>query len=159
MAQSYLTASTNVRALGCLRNYRRREAAMAAYGVKKIDEMEGIGPGGVFKLARAELGLSSFGMAVIEMPPNADQYPEHSHSEDGQEEVYIALRGSGEVEVDGTRHQIDENTMISVGPGVPRKVWTADEPLRVLVIGGCPGKPYEAPGHTELGAGQPIPGL
>jgi quercetin dioxygenase-like cupin family protein len=93
------------------------------------------------------------------MPPNADQYPEHSHSEDGQEEVYIALRGSGELEIDGERHRLDPETMISVGPGVPRKVWTSDEPLRLLVIGGCPGQAYDAPTHTELGAGQPIPGL
>jgi len=132
---------------------------MAGYGAKRIDEMEGIGPAGVFKLARAELGLSAFGMAVIDLPPNADGYPEHSHSEDGQEEVYIALRGSGEVEVEGERHRLDPETMISVGPGVPRKVWTAEEPLRLLVIGGCPGRGYDAPQYTELGAGQPIPGV
>ena len=38
-----------------------------AYTVKAIDEMEAIGPFGVFKLARAELGLSAFGMAVIDI--------------------------------------------------------------------------------------------
>ena len=132
--------------------------AAAGYSVKTIDEMKGIGPAGVFKLARAELGLSSFGMAVIEMPPNVDQYPEHSHSEDGQEEVYIALRGSGEIEVDGDRHRIDPDTMVSVQPGVSRKVVTRDDALRLLDIGGCSGKAYEAPEYTELESDMPIPG-
>ena len=128
---------------------------MAAYSVKRIQEMEGIGPRGVFKRARGELGISAFGIAVIEMPPNADQYPEHSHAEDGQEEVYTALGGSGEIEIDGERHPIDRETMVRVGPGVPRKVWTGEEPLRLLVIGGVPGKAYEAPEFSELGAPDP----
>ena len=96
---------------------------MANYTVKKIDEMEGI-YGGSFKRARAELGIESFGMQVIDMPPNADQYPEHDHSEDGQEEVYLALRGSAEIEVDGDRHTLDPDTMVRVGPGVKRKIRT-----------------------------------
>ena len=79
---------------------------MANYSVKKIDEMEGI-YGGAFKRARAELGIESFGMQVIDMPPNADQYPEHDHSEDGQEEVYLALRGSADIEIEGETHRLD----------------------------------------------------
>jgi mannose-6-phosphate isomerase-like protein (cupin superfamily) len=128
---------------------------MAGYSVKRIEEMEGIGPGRVFKRARGELGISSFGIAVIEMPPHADGYPEHSHAEDGQEEVYTALSGSGEIEIEGTHHPIDPETMVRVGPGTTRKVWTRDEPLRLLVIGGVPGGVYEAPGFSELGAPDP----
>ena len=40
---------------------------MPGYAVKKIDDMEGIYLGG-FKLARAELGVTSFGMAVMDLP-------------------------------------------------------------------------------------------
>jgi mannose-6-phosphate isomerase-like protein (cupin superfamily) len=128
---------------------------MAGYSVKRIEEMEGIGPRGVFKRARGELGVTAFGMAVIEMPPNADGYPEHSHSEDGQEEVYTAITGRGEIEIEGERHPIDPDTMIRVGPGVTRKVWTREEPMRLLIIGGAPGRVYEAPDFSELGAPDP----
>lgn len=128
---------------------------MADYAVKRIDEMETV-YAGAFKRARAELGIRSFGLQVIDMPPNADQYPEHDHSGDGQEEVYLALRGSGEVEIDGDRHPIDAETMVRVSAGTSRKLWPGADGLRVLVIGGVPGKAYEAPEITELGSPDPL---
>ena len=67
---------------------------MADYTAKRIDDMEA-GFGGGFVKVRAELGVTSFGMQVIRMPPNYDDYPEHDHAEDGQEEVYLALDGLG----------------------------------------------------------------
>ena len=129
---------------------------MAGYAVKRIDDMEAV-VAGTFKRARAELGVESFGVQVMDLPANLEIYPEHDHAEDGQEEVYVALRGSGEVEIDGERHPIDGETMIMVGPGVKRKIWTGDEPMRLLAIGGIPGKPYEAPEVSRLGA--PDPGV
>lgn len=123
---------------------------MSGFAVKRIDEMEAI-YGGAFKRARAELGVSSFGMQVIDMPPHIDAYPEHSHEGDGQEEVYVALRGSGEIEIEGERHPLDPEIMVRVGPGVTRKVWTGQDSLRLLIIGGVPGKAYEPPEISELG--------
>jgi mannose-6-phosphate isomerase-like protein (cupin superfamily) len=124
------------------------------YSVKKIDAMEAI-YGGAFKRARAELGVESFGMQVIDMPPKADQYPEHDHSDDGQEEVYLALRGSADIEIEGENHRLDPGTMVRVGPGVKRKITTGDEGVRILALGGCAGKPYEAPDITNLGSPDP----
>ena len=128
---------------------------MADYAVKKIDEMEAIYLG-AFKRARAELGVSSFGLQVMDIPPGTDQYPEHDHSEDGQEEVYLALRGDGELEIEGERQPLDAETMVRVGPGTKRKVWPGDEGLRLLVLGGRPGGAYEAPEVSELGAPDPL---
>jgi len=129
---------------------------MADYAVKRIDDMEAV-VAGTFKRARAELGVESFGFQVMDLPANLEIFPEHDHADDGQEEVYVALRGSGEVEIDGERHPIDPETRIMVGPGVKRKIWTSDEPMRLLAIGGIPGKPYEAPDVSQLGA--PDPGV
>ncbi|HEX2311261.1 MAG TPA: hypothetical protein VHH91_11130, partial [Vicinamibacterales bacterium] len=64
---------------------------MADYAVRRIDDMEAI-VYGTFKKARAELGVTSFGIQVIDFPPNVDGYPEHDHSQDGQEEVYVTMR-------------------------------------------------------------------
>ena len=128
---------------------------MAEYAVKRIDEMEAI-YGGAFKRARAELGIESFGLQVVDMPANADQYPEHDHSEDGQEEVYLPLSGGGEIEIEGERLPLDPATMVRVSPGTKRKLWPGENGLRVLIIGGVPGKPYEAPGITLLGAPDPL---
>ena len=128
---------------------------MADFTVKRIEDMEAV-YAGHFIRARASLGASSFGMQVMEFPPGADQHPEHTHAEDGQEEVYIALRGRGEIEIEGERHPLDTETMVRVATGTKRKVWTDEDPLRLLIIGGIPGKPYEAPGVTELGAPDPL---
>jgi uncharacterized cupin superfamily protein len=123
--------------------------------VKKIDEMEAI-YGGAFKRARAELGVESFGMQVIDMPPSFDGYPEHDHGEDGQEEVYFTLRGGGEIEIDGERFPLDEDHVARVGPGIKRKVWPGDDGIRILVIGGRVGEAYEAPDISKLGEPDPM---
>jgi mannose-6-phosphate isomerase-like protein (cupin superfamily) len=127
---------------------------MADYTAMRIDDMEAI-YGGAFKRARAELGGKSFGMQVIDMPPNAEQYPEHDHAEEGMEEIYVVLRGGGEIEVDGERVAIDPETIVRVGPGTKRKLWPGGDGLRILALGGKPGQPYEPPGITELGAPDP----
>ncbi|HEY7150973.1 MAG TPA: cupin domain-containing protein [Solirubrobacterales bacterium] len=131
------------------------ENEMADYAVKTIDDMEAV-YGGAFKRARAELGVESFGLQVLDFPPNADAYPEHDHAEDGQEEVYVILSGSGEVEIDGERHPLGVGTMARVSPGTTRKLRTGAEPMRVLAIGGCPGKVYEAPEISQLGVPDPL---
>ena len=128
---------------------------MADYAVRRIDDMEGA-YGGAFKRARAELGVSSFGMQVLDLPPGLEQYPEHDHSEDRQEEVYVALRGYGEIEIAGERHRLDPDTMVRVGPGVSRKIWPGAVGMRLLALGGSPGQLYEAPEITQLGAPDPL---
>jgi mannose-6-phosphate isomerase-like protein (cupin superfamily) len=132
-----------------------REKTMGNYAVKRIDEMEAVFQG-AFKRARAELGVESFGMQIIDMPPNYDNYPEHDHSEDGQEEVYVTLRGSGELEIEGERFPLDGDHVTRVGPGVKRKVWPGDEGIRILVIGGKVGEVYAAPDITQLGEPDPM---
>ena len=91
---------------------------MSTHAVKKIDDMEAVFGGG-FKRARAELGVESFGMQIIDMPPNYDNYPEHDHEQDGQEEVYVTLRGSGEIEIEGERFPLDDDHVASVAPPAP----------------------------------------
>ena len=128
---------------------------MADYTVKKIDEMEAIYGGG-FKRARAELGVESFGMQVIDMPPNFGDYPEHDHAEAEQEEVFVVLRGSADVEVDGERVSIDPETIIRVGPAAKRKILPGPEGVRLQALGGTPGSVYESPEITRLGAPDPF---
>jgi quercetin dioxygenase-like cupin family protein len=91
----------------------------------------------------------------MDLPPNADAYPEHDHTHDGQEELYAVLRGSGEIEIDGERHPIDPDVLVGVQPGAKRKVYAGPEGIRLLLAGAVPGQAYE-PG--ELGMlGNPDP--
>jgi len=122
--------------------------------LSRIDDMEAV-VFGSFKRARAQLGVESFGMQVIDLPPNTELYPEHDHAADGQEEVFVVLRGSGDIEIDGERHRIDSETMARVGAKARRKVWPGDDGMRILVLGGVPGRGYVAPEVSKLGAPDP----
>jgi mannose-6-phosphate isomerase-like protein (cupin superfamily) len=124
---------------------------MADYTAKKLSEMEA-GFGGGFIKARAELGVTAFGFQVIQLPPSYADYPEHDHAESGQEEVFLALGGSGWMDIEGERVELDGETFVRVGPEVTRKVHSGPDGLRMLVIGGCPGEPYAVSAMSELAA-------
>jgi mannose-6-phosphate isomerase-like protein (cupin superfamily) len=129
---------------------------MGEFTVAKIDDIEAV-VGGAFKRARATLGVTSFGMQVLDIPPNTDRYPEHDHAEDGQEEVYVTLRGGGEIEIEGQRHPLEPDTLVRVGPGLKRKIYPGGEGARVLALGGIPGQAYDPPEVSQLGAPDPMP--
>jgi len=124
---------------------------MSDYIAKRINEMEAGFNGGFIK-ARAELGVTAFGMQVIQLPPSFSDYPDHDHAESGQEEVFLALGGSGHMEIGDDRVDLDTDTMVRVAPHVKRKVFSGENGLRMLVVGGTPGEAYSIVPMTELGA-------
>jgi mannose-6-phosphate isomerase-like protein (cupin superfamily) len=128
---------------------------MTDFSVKRIDEMDTAFLG-AFKRARAELGVESFGMQVIDLPPNFDRYPEHDHGESGQEEVFLALRGTGEIEIGDERVPLDADHIVRVGPEERRKLTSGPNGIRILALGGTPGQVYEAPEVSQLGAPDPM---
>jgi mannose-6-phosphate isomerase-like protein (cupin superfamily) len=130
---------------------------MEAYTAKRIDEMEAIFHGS-FRRAGAELGIESFGLQVFDLAGGSEHYPEHDHSHDGQEEVFVILSGSGEFEIDGERVQVDPERIVRVSAGAKRKLRPGPEGMRVLALGGMPGKLYERPEPFKLGAADPTAG-
>jgi mannose-6-phosphate isomerase-like protein (cupin superfamily) len=124
-------------------------------GVDELDPVQGFLEGFTFRRVGAELGVTAFGMSIIDMPPKTTAYPEHDHSSEGpgnppahqlgQEEVYIALRGSADVEVEGQRYPVDAGHLIRVGPTARRKILPGPDGVRLLAIGGVPGKAYDRP--------------
>ena len=128
--------------------------------IEEIEALQGFDRVSLCRAAAA-LGVSSFGISIEEMAPGADEYPEHDHSEDGiggemfakrpqqlgQEEVYVALRGSGTLEADGVRYPLDQDHIARVGPTVKRKITAGPDGLRLLALGGTPGEAYD-PGGT-----------
>ena len=124
---------------------------MADYTAKRIDEMDAA-YGGAYKRVRAELGVESFGLSILDLPPNLEQFPEHDEKDTGQEEVYVAVRGSGWIEVDGERVDLDPDTIVRVGPEATRKIYTGPDGMRVLALGAVPGGVYEAPDTSQIGA-------
>ncbi len=128
--------------------------------IDEIEAIDGFFEGIRFHKAAAGLEISSFGMSITDMASGANDYPEHDHSAGGiggkmfakrpqqlgQEEVYIALRGSGTLEADGERYPLDADHIARVGPAVKRKVTPGPDGIRLLVIGATPGAAYETGG-------------
>src|SRR5436309_9357389 len=83
--------------------------------VKSIDDMEAI-YGGLARRARAELGVTAWGMQVFTLPPDWDGYPNHNHGSEAfdpnQEEVYIPLSGAATLVADGREFDLRPGTMV-----------------------------------------------
>ncbi len=124
---------------------------MRRYTVKQIDELQSIHDGAV-KLAGAELGVQSFGLQVLDFPAGFAHYPEHDHSEDGQEEVYVVLRGSAEFTVDGESVPLNAGGMLRVPADSRRGLDPGPDGVRILAIGCTPGSAYERPEDFRLAA-------
>ena len=122
-------------------------------GIDELKAVEGFLEGFTFRRAGAQMGVTPFGMSIIDMPAETTAYPEHDHSSEGagnppahqlgQEEVYIALRGSADVQVDGHPYKLDADHIIRVGPTARRKILPGPDGVRLLAIGGFPGRAYD----------------
>jgi mannose-6-phosphate isomerase-like protein (cupin superfamily) len=122
---------------------------MSDYTVKAIEELESIHHGAV-KLAGAELGIRAFGMQVLDFPGGFTDYPAHDHAHDGQEEVYVLLRGSAEFQIDRERIAVGSGQLVRVAPGATRKLVPGPEGVRILAIGCSGDRPYERPDDFRL---------
>ena len=122
--------------------------------VKRVEEFEAIFGGG-FRRARAGLGVTSFGLAVIDLPPNFERYPEHDQTHDDQEEVYTALSGRVMLRVGVEEYELEPGVFARVGATEKRKLVTGDEAARVLAMGATPGRVYEPPEFSEEGTKPP----
>lgn len=98
--------------------------------IEEIDAIEGFFEGISFRKAAAGLGVSAFGLSIIDLAPGAEDYPEHDHSSEGiggqmfakrpqqlgQEEVYVAIEGSGTLYADGEEYPLDAATSPASAP-------------------------------------------
>ncbi|HYV86088.1 MAG TPA: hypothetical protein VFB49_09270 [Patescibacteria group bacterium] len=121
--------------------------------VKRLDEIDSYqgpaGPPGQFLYAGRSLGVTAWGMNVLKLPPSWAGYPEHDHSRDGQEEVYVVLRGSARLEAAGKSWELESGMLVRVGAGQRRKIVPGGEGVTLLALGGTPGKAYEPPSRAR----------
>jgi quercetin dioxygenase-like cupin family protein len=122
---------------------------MSGYIAKSVDELPTLWDG-FAKLVRPGLEITAFGANIMDLPPDYST-KSHDESESGQQELYVGLRGSGSVDVDGERLALDAEHLVCVEPGTPRVVSSGSDGLRVLIIGGVPGGVYQAPEWSSAG--------
>jgi uncharacterized cupin superfamily protein len=115
---------------------------------KAIDEVEPYrGPnereGIKFRAVGRALGVTAFGMNVIEMAPGTTTYPEHDHSGDGQEEVFFVLKGDATLRYDGEDQRVESGTFVRIPAEATRSWHPGDRGVTLLAFGGTPGKAYQ----------------
>ncbi|MEM9691360.1 MAG: cupin domain-containing protein [Myxococcota bacterium] len=96
-----------------------------------------------FRPARQALGVTAWGMSVLELDPHCRGYPAHDHGADGQEEVYVVLRGSAVLAVEGAERRLVAGELVRVPPARTRHWRTEDEGVTLLALGATPGQAYD----------------
>jgi hypothetical protein len=124
----------------------RDDQSTGAIAGSAIDDLPQIWDG-FAKLVRAGLDITAFGVQIMDLPENYTT-GSHDESETGQQELYVALRGSGAVVAGETRLPLDAEHLVRVNAGVDRVLTSGPEGMRVLCIGGVPGAAYTAPEWT-----------
>ena len=132
---------------------------MADVTFKRIDEMETLYHG-VARRARAELGVTGWGMQVYEFPPNWDGHPDHAHDDDteeaGQEEVYIPLSGTATLVAGDERFELVPGRWPASPPRQRRQILPGPGRLPVRRDRRPGRRPHPSP-WTELGGPWPTP--
>ena len=121
---------------------------MSDVTVKRVEDIEyyhgeNQKDGMQFRYAGKELGVTAWGMNVIDLDPRCPNYPEHDHRQTGAEEVYVVLRGSAILHVGDEHHELTPGMLARVGPGEKRKLEPGPEGATVLALGATPGQLYD----------------
>jgi uncharacterized cupin superfamily protein len=94
------------------------------------DELEQTGN---WWLVRRSLGVSAFGINLVDIPPG-ESIPEHQELDRDQEEVFVVLAGDAVLVIDGADHPAPEGTFARLDPGCRRTVRNdGDAPAAVLI--------------------------
>ena len=115
------------------------------YSSSHIDDLPSIWDG-MCKLVRPGLGLSAFGVNVLDIGPDYTT-TDHTESETGQEELYLVLHGSATLLIGpaGEEQGVElvPEVVARVAPEARRLFRTGPEGARLLIVGGAPGQAYE----------------
>ncbi len=104
-------------------------------------------------LART-LGCKGVGVSLMRLKPGEGASYVHRHKV--QEEVFITLKGTGTILLDGRRHSMPAGTMVRVAPTVYRAMGnTSRRDVVYMVLGAIPPKNFPLGGRTLLGDGIP----
>jgi quercetin dioxygenase-like cupin family protein len=114
------------------------------YSVIDVADLEGEGPGGMVRKVRRALGTRAFGLNYFTLPPGVEGR-EHDHTGTGHEEVYIVLRGSGVMRVDGDVLDLRPGVFLRVDADSTRMPTAGPEGLEFVTVGAPVSGGYEPP--------------
>ena len=110
------------------------------FTILRADDLERSGD---WLLARRSLGLSAFGLNLVDIQPDG-QIPEHDETGRDQEEVFVVLSGDATIVIDGDEHDLPEGTFARLDPELTRTVLNrGSRPVRLLIASAPRTSGYE----------------
>jgi uncharacterized cupin superfamily protein len=103
----------------------------------KVAHQENCETAGNWRLVRRTLGLRSFGINVVDIPPG-EQIPEHDETNRDQEEVFYVVSGSPTLVVDGEDHPTSLGTFARLDPEHRRTVRNDGNERATVLIASAP---------------------
>ena len=98
---------------------------------------------GKWVLVRRSLGVSSFGINAVELPPG-ESIPEHDETGRDHEEVFLVLEGAPTLVVEGVDHPLRRGSYARLDPALRRTVRNDSGAVaRVLIISAPVASGYE----------------
>jgi mannose-6-phosphate isomerase-like protein (cupin superfamily) len=104
------------------------------YSFVDVDSLEGEGPGGMVRKLRRALGAQAFGFNYFTLPPETEGR-QHEHGDEGQEEVYFVVRGSGTMHLNGEQLELQPGRFVRVDPATTRMPVAGPEGLEFVTFG------------------------
>lgn len=94
---------------------------------------------------RRFLGITSFGANAFAASAGSPLVIPHDERAYGQEELYLVVRGRVRFVCDGEEVELGAGELLYARPEVQREAHALETPSMVFLVGGVPGRPYEAP--------------
>ena len=114
------------------------------FSVVDVADLEGEGPGGAVRKVRRALGARAFGFNYFTLPPNVAGR-EHDHAEQGMEEVYFVVGGSGTMRVDGEEVELRPGVFVRVDGESTRVPVAGPDGIEFVTFGRPVTGDYEPP--------------
>jgi tetratricopeptide (TPR) repeat protein len=135
---------------------------MSSYEVARIEEMGGVDyrQDTHMRPVRHHLGITAFGTnGWVAETVGGRLMPEHQEDE-GNEELYVVLRGRARFEIDGEAVDAPAGTLVFCRPEANRTAFAEEPGTTLLAVGSVAGQAYEpsgweiwAPAHAAYEAG------
>jgi mannose-6-phosphate isomerase-like protein (cupin superfamily) len=95
---------------------------------------------------REHFGIHAFGVNANTAAAGRELVAEHEETQfAAHEELYVVVRGRARFECDGSDLEIAQGQALHVAPEVRRRAVALETPTVLLMVGGVPARPYEAP--------------
>ena len=98
---------------------------------------------GRWSLARRSVGVTSFGLNLVEIGPGY-AIPEHDERDRDQEELFIILAGDAVAQLDGRDYPAPAGTYVRCDPEIRRTIRNdGTEPVDLLIVSAPRSSGYE----------------